>query len=284
MTIAVASGKGGTGKTTIAMALAQSQSFHGNVALVDCDVEAPNAHLFCPIKNQSMERYSIQVPQLDTALCTGCGACVSACQFNAIAIAGTKAMVFQELCHACGRCIRHCPHGALREHQIEIASITHRQWDRLSLHWGTLDIGQTMTPQLITALRNRVDALALTIIDAPPGTSCAMVSAVRNVDYVLLVAEPSPFGLNDLELAVETVANLKINHGVVINRSGASDYLIEDFCKARKLSLLLKIPDQRIIAENLARSQTLIDTLPEYARVFDTLYSQIQVNSGQVPI
>lgn len=282
MTIAIASGKGGTGKTTVSVALAQALSQHNQVHFLDCDVEEPNAHLFIRPVAPSTRMIANLVPQVDPAACTGCGSCASHCQFNAIAIAGTVAMIFPELCHSCGRCLRHCPSLALAEMPVPIGIIDESRCGSLHFAWGTLGIGQTMSPPLIRELKKLSESEGFTLIDCPPGTSCAMVGAIRDSDFVLLVTEPTPFGLNDLQLAVETVQELGIVHGVIINRSGSNDRLIEDYCAVAHIPVFLKIAEDRRVAEGISRGQSLLDVRPEMAEQLRAMISRISSNWGKV--
>lgn len=265
MRLAVASGKGGTGKTTLAVALAQSLAESRPVQLLDCDVEEPNVKLFLKQNRRSTRTVNNLVPKVDPTVCVGCGECASHCEFNALAVTGGKLMVFPELCHSCGRCLRHCPVKALTEVPVRIGTLTRAEDGPVSYVWGTLDLGQPMAPPLIREVLKEAAGEELTIVDCPPGTSCSMIAAVRGSDYVLLVTEPTPFGLSDLGLALETVRHLGLPHGVIINRSGSADALAEDYCARAGVSVLLKIPEDRRIAEALAEGKTLLDPLPEIA-------------------
>jgi len=274
LTLAVASGKGGTGKTTVAVALALSLAGTRSVQLLDCDVEEPNTHLFLRQHRRTVRTINTLVPRVDPEVCTGCGQCASHCAFNALAVTGGKLMIFPELCHSCGRCLRHCPVSALTETPVPIGTLTQAE-DGPLCYWGTLDLGQPMAPPLIREVRKEASVEELTVIDSPPGTSCSMIAAVRGSDYVFLVTEPTPFGLNDLGLALETVKGLGIPHGVILNRSGRADALVEEYCARAGVGILMKIPESRRVAEALARGKTLLDPMPEIAHRFVELMESL---------
>lgn len=263
MTIAVASGKGGTGKTTVSLALAQVLAQHGDVCLADCDVEEPNVHLFFPgIEAATITEFRA-VPRIDRKLCDGCGICVAACQFNALARTGRGAMVFPELCHSCGRCVRLCPRQAMIEGPEAIGTISQSRHGQLNLVWGTLAIGQAMASPLIRAVQDRVPETGWTVLDCPPGTSCSMIQAVRESDLVVLVGEASAFGLHDLGLALATVKELGLPWVIVMNKSGEHDSVVDAWCRDQQVTIDLKIPHRRAIAEAIARGEGLLDAAPE---------------------
>jgi len=222
MIISIASGKGGTGKTTVAVNLAMS--LNEQVQLLDCDVEEPNAHLFMhPDFDHSMT-VSVPVPEIDTERCTLCGECSDLCQFKAIAvIPAMSILTFPELCHSCGGCWAVCPENAISEGVREVGTLESGCSDRVSFIHGRLRIGEAMAPPLIQQVRSKADPNKLTIIDAPPGTSCPVISAIRGTDVVLLVTEPTPFGLHDLKLARAAVRSLGIPAGLIVNRIGIGD-------------------------------------------------------------
>ncbi|HOJ33975.1 MAG TPA: ATP-binding protein [Candidatus Hydrogenedentes bacterium] len=273
MILAIASGKGGTGKTTISVNLAQM--FGGGVQLLDCDVEEPNDHLFLKGKRVREETITRNVPKVDNALCDGCGECARFCVYNAIACINKKPLVFAEMCHSCGGCAKVCPQDAIREVPNRIGVIETIQSGPITLIQGRLDIGQSMAPPLIRAVRARGNNGVPVIVDAPPGTSCPVIAAVRDTDFVLLVTEPTPFGLNDLQLAVGMVRELGIPFGVVVNRAGIGDDRIHEFCHQEKIPLLLEVPDDRRIAEAYSRGSLIVDALPEYRGLFQTLFEKV---------
>ncbi len=269
MILAVASGKGGTGKTTVSVNLALSQT--APVQLLDCDVEEPNVSLFLDGSLDSLEIVVTKVPEVDQSLCDACGECSAFCQFHAIVSLKTKPLVFPELCHACGGCALICPKYAIREVDRRIGDIETVQCGDISVVRGKLDVGVAMSPPLIRAVKTRGKDDTLVIIDAPPGVSCPVIAALNGADYVILVTEPTPFGLNDLALAVSMVREIKIPFGVVINRVGIGDRRIHDFCSKEEIPILLEIPDDRRVAEAYSRGIAAVDAIPEYRNTFQQL-------------
>jgi MinD superfamily P-loop ATPase len=260
MNIAIASGKGGTGKTTLSIALAQA--WDGPVQLLDCDVEAPNASLFLSLENSTEQPVTVPIPVVDSSRCSGCGKCADVCEFNALAVAGKSVLVFEELCHSCGGCTRICPEQAITEQPRKIGAIRTGAIGAIQLTEGRLDIGRAMGPPLIRAVKKSADPNLPVLIDCPPGTSCPMITAVKGVDYAILVTEPTPFGLHDLTLAVETLRLLNIPFGVVINRSDSGDDRVVQYCQDETIPLLLQIPESRKIAEATSRGETLLSAEP----------------------
>jgi MinD superfamily P-loop ATPase len=261
MKIAIASGKGGTGKTTISCALALAMP--GEVTLLDCDVEEPNSHFFIQPTIERMEKTYSLVPEVDADLCTGCGECGRVCQFSAIISMGKKTMVFNELCHSCGACARICPEGAIKEVQKKTGMLTIGQKGNIRFVSGRLDVGQAMSPPVIRETLKYASNEGLTIVDCPPGTSCPYVTAVKGCDVALLVTEPTPFGLHDLRLAVATIRELGIPFGVAVNRANGEKNLISEYCEAEDIPLLLQIPEDRRVAEAYSRGQALNKVMPE---------------------
>lgn len=274
MRIAVASGKGGTGKTTLALSLASSCGH--DVRLLDCDVEEPNCHLFLRVEAESKIPVSSLIPALDKSKCIECGKCAKICAYNAIAFLG-KPMIFEELCHSCGGCVMICPTGALKEVQKEIGSLEFRKKGSINLVTGQLNVGHAMSPPLIRAVKKHISENTDTIIDCPPGTSCPMVTAVKGADYVIMVTEPTPFGLHDLKLAVESVRQLGLRFGVVINRSDSGNDDVKNFCRTNSIPLLLEIPDRREIAEAYSRGIPLADAMPEVKPMMQRLINDIKI-------
>lgn len=266
MLIAVASGKGGVGKTTVAVNIARV--FSQAVQLLDCDVEEPNAHLFLRAKKEKQQSVFIPIPIVDKKLCNACGECARFCQFNAIVSLETAPLIFPELCRGCGGCVLLCPKRALSEEKNHIGEVEILQDGNITLTKGLLDVGKPLVPPLIRAVRKNYNSDSIAVIDSPPGTSCSMIAAVSGVDFVLLVTEPTAFGLNDLMLAVDVIRELNIPFGVVINRAGVGDSRVENFCKTQGISVLALIPDDRRIAEVYARGGLVVDDLPEYRGLF----------------
>ncbi len=276
MRLAVASGKGGTGKTTLSIALALVSD---GATLLDCDVEEPNANLFLPGEENPHETVSVNIPQVDMKLCDACGECARFCQFNALAVFPGQTLVFPELCHSCGGCMMVCPQKAIREIPRRIGELVSGQYRQV--HWvqGRLDVGHPMSPPLIRAVLDR-SGPGLTVIDSPPGTSCPMVAAVEEADYVLLVTEPTPFGLHDLDLAVATLTQMSLPYGVVINRADAGDDGVERYCRENAIHVWMRIPMSRRIAEIYSTGGTLLDALPEYASPLREMLERIEVQFG----
>lgn len=278
MILAIASGKGGTGKTTVAVNLARTMG--SAVQLLDCDVEEPNDHLFLQGTPQHAEIANIPIPEVDESLCDGCGECARLCEFHAIVSFGTTPLIFPELCHGCGGCTKVCPQAAIHEVDKRMGVVETLRDGNITLIQGLLDVGVAMAPPLIRAVKARLQEGTPSILDASPGTSCPVVTTVRNADFVLLVTEPTPFGLNDLRLAVEMLRELKLPFGVVVNRVGIGDDRVHAFCKEEDIPILAQIPDDRRIAEAYSRGQLIVDALPEYREIFDSLLGKIADHAG----
>lgn len=273
MKISIASGKGGTGKTTVSVNLARV--FNAPVVLADCDVEEPNAHLFLKTDTLKEEIVSVLIPVVDEELCDSCGECAKICEFSAIVTFGTPPLVFPEMCHACGGCAKVCPRGAIVEQERRIGVIETSHDGNITLITGRLDIGVAMAPPLIKAVKDRISKKAAAILDAPPGTSCPVIAAIRESDMVLLVTEPTPFGLHDLTLAVDMVRELNLPFGVIVNRMGSGDNRVQDFCWEEAIPIFLEIPDDRRIAEAYSRGILMVDALPQYRKLFEELAEKI---------
>lgn len=276
MILAVASGKGGTGKTTVATNLAYVASLNGQrVAYVDCDVEEPNGHLLLKPEITSRNPAVRLVPKVDQAKCTLCGLCGEICQYSAIVPLGNTVLVYPELCHACGGCVLVCPTGAITERPREIGRLETGNAGPVRFVHGLLNIGEAMSPPLIRQVKQAAPEADLVLVDAPPGTSCPVIESVRGADYVLLVTEPTPFGLHDLKLAVEMVRALKMSFGVVINRAGMGDTQTAGYCQANRIKVIGEIPDDRRIAEAYSRGEMICEALPEYQSLFEDLLKRI---------
>lgn len=314
MTIVVASGKGGTGKTTVSVGLAQS--LPGDVSLLDCDVDAPNTHLFLPAAAEPAaaepsagepagdhgaqpvsptpkrgartnlrartDRFTVPVPQVDTDLCTGCGACARVCAFGALAVVKGTVLFFDDLCHACGACTLVCPEGAITEVPHEIGTVRETQHGTVQHVSGELDVGQTLAPPLIRAVKERATA-ATTVIDAAPGTTCPVVEAARGADVGLLVTENTPFGLHDLELAAEVFAELGLPAGIVVNRSGIGypdEARLEEISRRFGFPIVLRIPYSERIARGYAEGRSIVESDPALTERFRELHVELTRMSG----
>ena len=281
MQIAIASGKGGTGKTTVATNLAYVASRNGqSVAYLDCDVEEPNGHIF--LKPQITDRKPVgkPIPQVDAEKCTLCGECAEICRFSAIVPVGEKVLVYPELCHGCGGCSLVCPADAITEVSREIGVLETGRAGAIQFAQGVLNVGEAMSPPLIRAVKSTTFQADLTIVDAPPGTSCPVIEAVRGADFAILVTEPTPFGLHDLKLAVEMVRVLKLPLGVVINRAGFKGTDVRSYCTAQRIPVLQEIPDDRNLAEAYSRGVTASQALPKYEATFAGLLKSVLAAEG----
>jgi MinD superfamily P-loop ATPase len=271
--ISIASGKGGTGKTTVATNLAVAVG--RSVQLLDCDVEEPNAHLFLNPKITEKYEVTTPVPLIGEQKCTYCGKCKEICQFKAIAVVGKSIMTFPELCHSCGGCRLVCPEDAITDHARPLGIIEMGNRNGLEFIHGKLRIGEAMSPPLIKKVRSVARQNLVTIIDAPPGTSCPVIASIKHTDFVLLVTEPTPFGLHDLVLTMGAVKKMGIPCGLVINRAGLGDNLVHQYAQREHLPVLLEIPFERRIAEAYSRGKLIIDTMPEWKNRFKELYQGI---------
>ncbi len=276
MIISVASGKGGTGKTTIAVSLAISASRRGDVQLLDCDVEEPNSHIFLKPDITLQETVGAIVPEVDEEKCNGCGKCQKVCAFNAIAVLGESVLVFRELCHGCGACALFCPEDAITEVEREIGIARSGSSGNINFVDGVLNVGEAMATPLIRAVKRKIHNSKLAIIDAPPGTSCPVIEAVKDSDYSILVTEPTPFGLNDLVIAVEVLRKLDIPFGVVVNRADVGDDKVELYCREENIPVLMRLPMDRKIAEVYSAGLPIVEALPEYEETFSKLLLNIE--------
>ncbi len=278
MIISVASGKGGTGKTTIAVNLALSL---GSVQFLDCDVEEPNAQIFLKARITGDKKAFVLVPKVDEDKCIYCGQCREVCAYNAIAVlpgsggAKGKILVFPYLCHGCGACSLFCPQGAIKEVHKEIGLIEVGDKDEIQFVHGRLNIGETMSPPLIRQVKEYINPTRTVIIDAPPGTSCPVITAVKGSDFCILVTEPTPFGLNDLILAVEVLKKIEIPFGVIINRADIGDHGVELYCQENNIPILMRIPFDREIAKLYSNGTPLIVKKPEYIAQFKDMFNLI---------
>ena len=279
-TIAIASGKGGTGKTTVAVNLCSLLNKKNiESCLLDCDVEEPNCHLFLKAeKKESRECYSY-IPEIDRERCCACGKCVAVCEYKALAKAKSTIILFPELCHACGSCELICPNNAIQKGEKSIGILTtYETTGTLNFKEGLLKIREPLSPSLIRSVKNQENvcsASRLTIIDCPPGTACSMVAAVEGVDFVVMVTEPTLFGLHDLKLAVEVTKILGLPCGIIINKSCDNDEIIEGFTKKERIPILGKIPTDENIARCCSRGSIVIDSFPAIKSIFENILREI---------
>ncbi len=277
MIIAIASGKGGTGKTTIATNLALVAPA---AQYLDCDVEEPNGHLFLKPEIEKKTDVTLPIPQVDEKLCSLCGLCAEACEFNALAVISEKVMVFADLCHGCGTCSFVCPEKAISETgkvigRLEQGSARAVNGEKFIFGHGVTRIGNPLTPPIIKNVKQLIDNDCFTIMDSPPGTSCPMVQTLIGSDFCLFVTEPTPFGLNDLELAVGVARQLKIPCGIVVNRSDSGDEEIRNYCQRENIPILLEIPFDRDLAFAYSKGEAAVHHSEKLRKSFQQLYQQI---------
>lgn len=277
MVVTIASGKGGTGKTTLATNLAYSA--RQSVMLLDCDVEEPNAHLFLkPAWTDSTPVFKL-IPSVDLDRCSFCGKCAEICEYNALAVLKDQVLVFPELCHGCGGCALLCPQNAIEEVGQEIG-VVERGWaGAIDFIHGKLHVKEAMAGPVIKAVKQHIKTHSIVILDAPPGTSCSVVGTLLGSDFCILVTEPTPFGLHDLTLAIDVVRKLGIPHGVVINRAGVGDSGVQNYCRSEHISILLEIPEDRRIAEVYSRGELIAERFLIYRKQFQELLLRISALS-----
>jgi MinD superfamily P-loop ATPase len=273
MIVSIASGKGGTGKTTVAANLALALS---NVQILDCDVEEPNVHLLLKPEVNQVKPVYVPIPRISEELCDHCGKCAEFCEYNALFVSSDRVLVFPELCHNCGGCAIVCPKHAIVEEKHQIGRIKTGIAGRAEVVYGELEVGEPMAVPVVREVKKQTDRGRDVILDSPPGTSCPVIETVKGSDFCLLVTEPTPFGLHDLKIAVQVLKNMKIPFGVVINRAGVGDKEVYEYCEEEHTPILLEIPFQRRIAELYSRGIPFSLEMPEWKEKFQTLFSQIE--------
>ncbi|HEX9916051.1 MAG TPA: ATP-binding protein [Candidatus Bathyarchaeia archaeon] len=273
MKIVVASGKGGTGKTSIAVNLALSV---GAKQVMDCDVEEPNVHIFLKPENPRRKPVELLVPEIDEEKCTHCRRCAEFCQYNALFVVGETAMVFPELCHSCGGCKLVCPEGAITEKPRQIGTITVAESRGMGLVYGELNVGEALTVPVISAVKEQAEDDGLVILDAAPGAACPLVETVHGADFCLMVTEPTPFGLHDLQVATEVVRQLGVPLGVAVNFAGIGDRGVYRFCEREGMPVIMEIPYDRRIAELYSRGIPFTAEMTEWRGRFRELLETVE--------
>ncbi|MBU0595650.1 ATP-binding protein [Candidatus Bipolaricaulota bacterium] len=275
MRITIASGKGGTGKTTVAINLALSLLDEHPIQFLDCDVEEPNAHIFLKPTIETRRSVDKLLPRVDPRLCDSCGACATSCEFNAIAVIGGKVLVYDDLCHGCGLCRMVCPNGAIREVSHELGVVESGTATGFPFAQGVLNVGEAMATPIIHELKAEIRSDHVAILDAPPGTGCPTIASLRDSDLALLVTEPTPFGLHDLKAAVGVARTLGIPAAVIINRDGIGDDRVARYCEEEGIPVLLVIPFDRGIASLCAIGTPLVSATPSWRARYQELFRQI---------
>lgn len=286
MQIAVASGKGGTGKTTVSASLAWV--WQNSLVAMDLDVEEPNLHLFLKPEIAGRKKAVLEIPVADESKCNACGACSEICQFKAISVLGDVLLVFPEMCHGCGGCLAVCPEGALSPGERELGEVSWGRAGKIEFLMGRLRVGEAMSPPLMRVVREQLKEMlaqrsADVIVDAPPGVSCPAVNAVMESDIILLVTEPTPFGFYDLKLAYEAFLPLGKAMLVVVNRAGVGDRSVYDYCEEVGLPIVAEIPYDRAVAETYSRGQVLAAASEWHKVLFQELAQKITSQAATGP-
>jgi len=280
MKIVVASGKGGTGKSTLSANFSYVISGNRDVVLVDCDVEEPNLHLFFEEKGKE-SIVTLPIPVIDENKCDFCGKCGDFCQYGAITVLKDQVMILQNLCHSCGGCLIVCPNDAISEVPKTIGVLRDAQINsNLRLITGVLNEGEANGIEIIKTVKRLSESFPLVIYDSSPGTACPVIETVEGADFCILVTESTPFGLHDLKLAAEVVKKMGVPSGVVINRSDGSDNETEEFCRENNLEILLKIPFDREIAAIQNRGELFSVYYPDWQKQFADLLDHIESLCG----
>jgi MinD superfamily P-loop ATPase len=273
MIVAVASGKGGTGKTSVAVNMALSIS---NVQLLDCDVEEPNAYLFLRPKVIQTKAVTVSIPVVDEKLCNRCGKCADFCQYNALFVGSNEVLVFSDLCHSCGGCALVCPAEAISEEQHQIGTLTYGASGTIELVYGELEVQKPMAVPIIREVKSQIKKGKNVILDSPPGTSCPVIETVRGCDFCILVTEPTPFGLHDLKIIVQVLENMGIPFGVVLNRAGVGDKKVYEFCEGKNIPILLEIPYEMQIAQFYSQGIPFSTEIFGWKEKFHTLFETVR--------
>lgn len=275
MQITVSAGKGGTGKTTVAVNLALALEESHPVEFFDCDVEEPDAGIFLKPDIKNSEPVTIEIPEVSEDVCTYCGNCSEFCEFNAIATFSENVLVYPELCHGCGLCSRVCPVDAISERSKVIGKIRSGTAASIDYYEGDLTIGEPMATPIIGEMKKRVTQEKISILDSPPGTACPVIESLHGSDFALLVTEPTPFGLHDLKLSVKVARDMNIPVGVIINRDGIGDKSVEDYCESQGLPVLMNIPNDRNIAELYSNGVPFVNQFEDWKGRFNQLFDKI---------
>jgi MinD superfamily P-loop ATPase len=278
MIISVASGKGGTGKTTVAtnLALLLAENRSKKIQFLDCDVEEPNSYIFLKPEIKKTEPVCLLVPEVDETKCNFCGKCAEVCAYNAIFVAKNKVLLFSTLCHGCGGCSLLCPENAISEKKRELGVLEKGKAGEIEFAQGKLNIGEPMPVPVIREVKKVIDPDSINIVDVPPGTSCPVIEAVKGSDFCVLVTEPTPFGLNDLKLAVELLKKLGMKFGVVINRHGIGDDKVDEYCQKENVSILARIPYDREVAVFYSKGIPLLEKVKGYKEIFFRILDSIK--------
>lgn len=278
MVLSIASGKGGTGKTTVAVNMALCLE---DVQLLDCDVEEPNAHILLQPRINETRPVYISSPRVDEEKCDHCGKCSEFCEFNALFVTPEKVLFFPELCHSCGGCLLVCPKNAITERNVEIGVIKKGMAEAIELVYGELNVGEPMPIPVTKEVKAQIDKQKTVIIDSPPGTSCPVIETVKGSDFCVLVTEPTPFGLHDLKITVQVLKAMGIPLGVVVNRAGIGDKRVYEYCKRKEIPVLLEISYQRKIAELYSKGIPFSSEMPEWKEKFQTLFDETRKLAGK---
>jgi MinD superfamily P-loop ATPase len=280
MKIAITSGKGGTGKTTVSTGLFHvlTKYMEYNVQLLDCDVEEPDCHIFIQASESSNYPVNISIPEIDTDKCTFCGKCKNACAFNAIVMLPPAKFieVNESLCHGCGACTYVCPEGGIIEKNVEIGQITHYDYyAKDEFIEGRMKVGKALQTRVIRDTITHAKDRGIILFDSPPGTSCPVVATVTKADYVVLVTEPTPFGLHDLKLMIETVKQLNKKHGIVINKAGLSYIPLYEYIKKSQIPLIGEIPFKRELAGVYSKGEIIAESSEGIRQIFTGIINKI---------